>query len=795
MLGGSTEMASPTPFIPLAPDTFSGRKLGKYEIVCRLSTGGMSEIFLAFQRGVGGFRKYVVLKQILPDIKGEEEFVRMFLDEAKITAAFNHPNIAHVFDLDIADGELFLAMEFVPGATLVEVARMCRINGEPIPIGMTLQAVRDTALALHYAHTFTDPLGTPQPVIHRDIAEKNVMVTYEGTTKLLDFGIAKSQANAGRTMVGMVKGTSGYMSPEQILGEKLDGRSDIFSLGVVLHECLTGMRLFHAKTPEQGMLAPLRETVTAPSKQNPAITPEIDAVVLKSLARTKEQRHATALELARDLEAAAKDLIWKPEQTAPFIQRLFADRREQTRQLLSSLSTQATAELTGEIRLNQFLRGESGPQSQPAPLLRNPPTPRPLVVTADESTDPGGRDRNLVPIPTPRRMSNPAMPATPKRQRAVTEEVTDPRTPPRATKSGRTDNEFTQPLINARPPPPDEVTQGTGRLNDDDDDDPEVRTQINRPEDLAKAIDPSVMQRKTGPRPAPPVPDRDGDDEPQERTVEVRAFAARSAPKWDRDEDDEEAGEELRTQVQPPLPAPRRTTKPVTRTGEHDTVSAVAPPGSATRRFLFIGATLGLAVVGVVGYLKFGGQVTPATSAEMKPVVEQQEPSLEPKPLPRPQQELGLEPVDAAKADAGALAVAAPAANDTKKEDPPPPEEKKGPVAEVKKEEPPPEAAPEKKVVQKVRQPVVQKPPADKVVVAAADPKATGQLTLVTTPWAKVQWKSQDLGVTPLFKVPMPVGKHTLRLIGPDNQVVMLPVEIREGVVTTMRQKLGDITQ
>src|ERR1700731_3017450 len=176
--------------LPLGPDPMVGRKLGKYEILSRLSTGGMSEIFLAFQRGAGGFRKMVVLKQILPDIKGEEGFVRMFLDEARITGMFAHPNIAQVFDLDVADGELFLAMEFVPGATLVEVARACRQANEPIPIGFSLIGGGGTALGLHYAPTFTDPLGKPLTVIHRDIAEKNVMVTYEGVTKLLDFGIA-----------------------------------------------------------------------------------------------------------------------------------------------------------------------------------------------------------------------------------------------------------------------------------------------------------------------------------------------------------------------------------------------------------------------------------------------------------------------------------------------------------------------------------------------------------------------------------------------------------------------------
>src|SRR5688572_20312226 len=198
-----------TPF--LSPrSSLDRRTMGKYEVLCRLSAGGMSEIFLAYQKGLAGFKKIVVLKSILPDISGEEEFVRMFLDEARTTAAFNHPNIAQVFDLDV-DGEvLFLAMEFVQGCTLVEMARACRQAREAIPIGLTLQAVRDTALALHYAHTFVDPRGRKQVVIHRDVAEKNIMVTYDGTTKLLDFGIAKALGKAvGRTSVGMVKGTSG----------------------------------------------------------------------------------------------------------------------------------------------------------------------------------------------------------------------------------------------------------------------------------------------------------------------------------------------------------------------------------------------------------------------------------------------------------------------------------------------------------------------------------------------------------------------------------------------------------
>ncbi|MGA9522295.1 MAG: serine/threonine-protein kinase [Myxococcaceae bacterium] len=366
------------PSFTLTPYEFSGRKLGKYEILSRLSTGGMSEIFLAFQRGLAGFRKFVVLKQILPDIKGEEEFVRMFLDEAKITGAFTHPNIAYVYDLDIADGELFLAMEFVPGATLVEVARACRTNGEPIPIGFTLQAVRDTALALHYAHTFVDPMGKAKEVIHRDVAEKNIMVTYEGVTKLLDFGIAKARNRASHTMVGMVKGTSGYMSPEQILGEPLDPRSDVFSLGVVLHECLTGMRLFHGKLPEDGMLQALKGDVAPPSAQNRAVSSELDAVTLKALRRNRGDRYGTALEFARAIERAAPGSLWHPEQSAELIQRLFARRREETHQLM--LSAQGT-DYTGEVRLAEFLGNEV--------LMLPPPSPPPLITAA-------------VPAPLPR---------------------------------------------------------------------------------------------------------------------------------------------------------------------------------------------------------------------------------------------------------------------------------------------------------------------------------------------------------------------------------------------------------
>lgn len=422
--------------LPLAPEA---RSLGKYEVLCRLSTGGMAEIFLASQRGLAGFHKLVVLKQILPDIRGEEEFVRMFLDEAKVTAAFNHPHIAQVYDLDIADGELFLSMEFVPGATLVEVARACRQANTPIPMGYSLMAVRDTAVALHYAHTFTDPLGRPSPVIHRDVAEKNIMVTYEGVTKLLDFGIAKSLARASRTAVGMVKGTSGYMSPEQIMGEPLDARSDLFSLGVVLHECLTGMRLFYAKQAEAMMNAVLRCEVTPPSRTNKHVPPELDAIVMRALSKRREDRYASTPEFARAIERAVGPLIWHPEQSSELMLRLFSDRREQTRQLLMS-GQNDTGDTTGVVNLAKVMAMGVEPSELPTGGVTLPPAPRA-----------SGTPRNAAPSPAPRRPTTGAPAASPEAgtvRKAVLQAPPGKRLASRASPAD----------AHAPPPPPAEAT-------------------------------------------------------------------------------------------------------------------------------------------------------------------------------------------------------------------------------------------------------------------------------------------------------------------------------------------------
>jgi serine/threonine-protein kinase len=294
----------------------------------------MAELFLGFTSGPGGFRKYVALKRILPDARSDESFERMFLDEARITAAFNHPNIGQVFELG-QDGEgLFLAMEFIAGQNLNQVAGVCRRKGVALPAGYSLAVARDVCLALHYAHTFTTPAGKPFAVIHRDVAQKNVMVTYDGVVKLLDFGIAKARDAVGHTQAGVVKGTAGYMSPEQVRGEPLDGRSDLFSVGVMLHEMLTGQRLFSAKTEREEMRMILEAPIPVPGQLVAGLPADVSRVVIKALARNREERFASGRDMARAIEAAAGSLLFDSEQRAAFMHENFPERMEATRRLL-----------------------------------------------------------------------------------------------------------------------------------------------------------------------------------------------------------------------------------------------------------------------------------------------------------------------------------------------------------------------------------------------------------------------------------------------------------------------------
>lgn len=344
--------------VPTGEELYRGMKIGKYEILTQLTSGGMAELFLGYTAGPGGFRKYVVVKRILPDAKDNEQFVKMFLDEARITAAFNHPNIAQVFDLG-EDGEgLFLAMEFIAGQNLNQVTAACAKQRAVLPIGLSASVVHDLALALHYAHTFTDPTGKPFPVIHRDVAQKNVMVTYSGVVKLLDFGIAKARGSLGRTNVGTVKGTTGYMSPEQVKGETLDGRSDVFSLGVVLWEMVTGRRLFSGDTEIDEMKLILTAPIARPSEIVPIIPETLSDIVIRALARERADRFPSARDLSRAMQLACPELLFDQDQRANFMVEMFGEKVAATQALLESAG--GDMEKSAVLNAVSLLRDDAG---------------------------------------------------------------------------------------------------------------------------------------------------------------------------------------------------------------------------------------------------------------------------------------------------------------------------------------------------------------------------------------------------------------------------------------------------
>jgi TonB family protein len=281
------------------PDRF-----GQYEILERIASGGMAELYKAKRTGVEGFQKIVAIKKILPHLADDEEFVTMFADEAKLAAQLNHPNIIHIYDLGkIQAGGYFIAMEYVDGRDLRAIQQAGREMDVPMPVPLAVYVASKVASALDYAHRRRDAEGRELHIVHRDVSPQNILIAYEGDIKLCDFGIAKAASKASKTQSGALKGKIRYMSPEQAWGKPIDRRSDLFSLGVVLHELLTGERLFRGDS-DINILEKVRAAdVPPPSRTNPEVPHNLDAIVLKALAREPDDRYANASDLLRDLDS------------------------------------------------------------------------------------------------------------------------------------------------------------------------------------------------------------------------------------------------------------------------------------------------------------------------------------------------------------------------------------------------------------------------------------------------------------------------------------------------------------
>ena len=320
---------------PSDPPTSS--RIGRYEIVGRLETGGMAEILLARLVGPSGFERPVVIKRILPHLSGQRSFEEMFLDEARILVQIRHPNVVQVHELGRDDSGLFLVMEYLDGESLLGVMRRLLNRSEPPQHALSAFVMAEACAGLHAAHESKDEDGLPRGLVHRDVSPQNIFLTYSGQVKLLDFGIAKAANRSTQTEAGQVKGKFAYMSPEQCLGKPLDRRSDVFALGIVLWELATGRRLFLRANELLTFRAICKEAVPPISRVVSGYPPELERICMKALAYQREERYATAQEMRHDLLSAARQLGLSElaeSELAELMDQLFAARIEEKREML-----------------------------------------------------------------------------------------------------------------------------------------------------------------------------------------------------------------------------------------------------------------------------------------------------------------------------------------------------------------------------------------------------------------------------------------------------------------------------
>ena len=281
--------------IPAGAGSLIGKRLGKYEVVALLALGGTAEIYLARIDGTAGFEKYVVVKCLHDHLADDPDFVKMFLDEARLSSALDHSNIVQTFELGEHENRYYIAMEFLAGLSLAMIVRRAaeRVPGGRLPIPLVLNITAQTTAGLHYAHERTAG-GAPQNLVHRDISPQNLVIGFEGVVKVVDFGIARAELRETKTKAGTIKGKFAYMSPEQCVATNVDRRTDVFALGVIVYELLTGRRLFKRNSPYETYQAVIECNVPAPSTLVPEIDPALDEIVLRAVARDKDQRWQSA---------------------------------------------------------------------------------------------------------------------------------------------------------------------------------------------------------------------------------------------------------------------------------------------------------------------------------------------------------------------------------------------------------------------------------------------------------------------------------------------------------------------
>jgi eukaryotic-like serine/threonine-protein kinase len=348
-----------------------GTAIGRYVIRRRLAEGGMAEVYLAHATGPEGFSKDVVIKVVRSFLSSDQQFIDMFINEARLSSRLNHANVVQIFDFGKHEQSYFIAMEYVRGASLFDLRKRCRDRGIPFPPTLVAEIGAQVARGLQYAHSLSDK-GKGLGIVHRDVTPHNVLLSFDGAVKLTDFGIAK--ASTTHTAPGVLKGKFAYMAPEQARGETVDSRTDIFALAVVLWEMLTGSRLFDGDS-ELAVLRAVQESLIAPpSRLNPDVPGELSDMVLKALSRPPDERYSTAFEFERALATFVLRAAKSVEDTSVslFLQQVYRDELDAEDRPMSPLATPAVQR--GVVpQASSFGTGDTHAVDRSAELARGRP--------------------------------------------------------------------------------------------------------------------------------------------------------------------------------------------------------------------------------------------------------------------------------------------------------------------------------------------------------------------------------------------------------------------------------------
>jgi eukaryotic-like serine/threonine-protein kinase len=451
---------------------------GKYVLLERINVGGMAEVFKAKAFGVEGFERLVAVKRILPSIAEDSEFITMFIDEAKIAVQLTHANIAQIFDLGRVGDSYFIAMEFVHGKDLRAIFDRARKRGETVPVPMACYTAMKVCEGLDYAHNKKDAAGRELNLVHRDVSPQNILISYDGETKIIDFGIAKAAGKAGKTQAGILKGKFGYMSPEQVRGLPLDRRSDIFAVGIVLYELLTGERLFVGESDFSTLEKVRNVEIMPPSTYNRRIPEELEQIVLKALAKDVDDRYQTAMDLHDDLQSFmyTSGNFFSRKDLSAYMRKGFAEEIAKESQREEEYRRMEAEAARGGSGLEAFADLEPAPAKAASisPAQSRPPVP---PARQQKRTMMGmGSVGTSVPPPPPRTSG---VPPPPPRISSAPRPPPPPQTPP---------------------PPQPQASAGAGAALDMDWDDEELSTAIyDKPEDLI----PALPEMEAAPAPQP----------------------------------------------------------------------------------------------------------------------------------------------------------------------------------------------------------------------------------------------------------------------------------------------------